>query len=108
MLQEAVSRHSYSIEQSTSTIATLVICQTDSHVYLFVSDHGAHYWSTDEGSTFSHIDGALAYGCEVQYTDVDIQGDDSNIECLIMVRIYIDYPCSRRDRLRKTACSRCR
>ena len=37
-----------------------------------------HYWSTDEGSTFASVEGALAYGCEVQYTaDTDTADTDT-------------------------------
>jgi hypothetical protein len=56
------------------------------HTRVAVTDHGVHYWSTDEGSTFSSVKGALAYGCEVHYTDTPVAAGDS--ECVIMVRAY--------------------
>eukprot|EP01050_Picozoa_sp_SAG11_P001604 SAG11_NODE_71_length_18338_cov_14.752974_8_plen_487_part_00 len=34
-------------------------------------NHGQHFWSTDHGANWHSVPGALAYGCEVNYTDGD-------------------------------------
>ena len=65
------------------------------HIRVRITDHGVHYWSTDEGSTFASVPGALAYGCEVHYTDTR-GGGDGGSECVIMVcsHIHLSLSCS--------------